>query len=58
MFIDIRFDTKKGNRLVLELGKFFLLPVIEINGAFYEKPPISELVGIFSDIERTEHILY
>jgi len=58
MFIDIRFDAKKGKCLVLELGNFFLLPVIEINGAFYEKPPISEFEEIFSDIERTELILY
>jgi len=58
MFIDIRFDPEKGKRLGLELGSFFLLPVIEINKALYEKPPFSELEEIFSDIEKTEHIMY
>lgn len=58
MFIDIRFDLEKGKGLGLELGNFFLLPVIEINEALYEKPPISELEEIFSDIEKTEHIMY
>lgn len=58
MFIDIRFDPEKGKCLVVELGNFFLLPVIEINGALYEKPPISEIEEIFSDIEKIQPIMY
>tara|TARA_R110002124_G_scaffold126919_3_gene286769 strand:- start:1225 stop:1548 length:324 start_codon:yes stop_codon:yes gene_type:complete len=52
MFIDISFDAEKGKQLVSELGDFFLLPVIEIDGALYGKPPISELEKILSDIEN------
>ena len=58
MFIDIRFDPEKSKRLVLELGNFFLLPVIEINGDLYEKPLISELEDIFSNTEKMEHSIY
>ena len=52
MFIDIRFDAKKGKRLALELGNFFLLPVIKINDILYEKPSISKLEKILYDIEK------
>ncbi len=52
MFIDIRFDTEKGKRLALELSNFFLLPVIEINDMLYEKPSISKIEKILSDIKN------
>jgi len=45
-FIDLNFDDEKAQELVPELGKFFLLPVLKINGHYFEKPPLSEISEI------------
>ena len=34
---------EKANKLVTELGNPLILPILEINGIYYEKPPFSEV---------------
>jgi glutaredoxin len=41
-FIDLRFDTSKANELILKLGNPLILPILEINGDYYEIPSFSE----------------
>lgn len=48
-FINLNFDAEKAQELVPVLGKFFLLPVLKINGRYYEKPPLSEVVGLLKN---------
>ncbi|MCH2449592.1 MAG: hypothetical protein MK198_05540 [Gracilimonas sp.] len=44
-FIDLRFDSKKAKDLVSELGNPLILPVLAINGTYYEKPSFSKVTG-------------
>jgi arsenate reductase-like glutaredoxin family protein len=42
-FFDLRFDTPKANELVSELGNPLILPILDINGTYYEKPSLSKV---------------
>jgi len=50
-FFDLRFDTQKANELVAEHGNPLILPILDINGAYYEKPSLSK-VGETLDLIR------
>ncbi|HBQ61373.1 MAG: glutaredoxin [Gracilimonas sp.] len=41
-FIDLRYDTSKANELISKLGNPLILPILEINGVYYEKPSFAE----------------
>ena len=45
-FIDLRFNTPKAKMLISELGNPLILPILEINGIFYEKPAPSEVTQV------------
>ena len=42
-FFDLRFDEEKAEELVTELGNPLILPILDIKGKIYEKPPFSEV---------------
>lgn len=42
-FFDLRFNTHKADELVSKLGNPLMLPILEINGALYERPSFSEV---------------
>ncbi|WP_234573508.1 glutaredoxin family protein [Rhodohalobacter sp. 614A] len=44
-FIDLRFDTLKANELISKLGNPLILPILEINGVYYEKPSFAEVTN-------------
>ncbi|WP_234573503.1 glutaredoxin family protein [Rhodohalobacter sp. 614A] len=42
-FFDLRFDSKKEKELVAGLGNPLILPILDINGTYYEKPSLSKV---------------
>lgn len=47
-FIDLRFDISKANELISKLGNPVILPILEINGVYYEKPSFTEVTNQLS----------
>jgi glutaredoxin len=44
-FIDLRFDSSKAKELISKLGNPLILPILEINGVYYEKPSFVEVTN-------------
>jgi len=55
-FIDLRFDTKKAKELVSKLGNPLILPILDIKGSYYEKPPFSEVSEMLDLIRWRQHV--
>jgi arsenate reductase-like glutaredoxin family protein len=50
-FFDLRFDSKKAKDLISKLGNPLILPILDINGTYFEKPSLSK-VGETLDLIR------
>jgi hypothetical protein len=55
-FFDLRFDTPKAKELVSELGNPLILPILDIKGGYFEKPPISEVRKILDQIHWRQQV--
>ena len=55
-FFDLRFDTEKAKELVSKLGNPLIMPILDINGKYYEKPPFSEINEILDLIRWRQQV--
>lgn len=47
-YIDLQFSAEETKELVAELGNPLILPVIDINGQYYERPSLLKVKEVFS----------
>lgn len=55
-FIDLRFDKPKATTLISELGNPLILPILEINGTYYEKPPFSKVREVLDSFRWRQRV--
>jgi arsenate reductase-like glutaredoxin family protein len=55
-FIDLRFDKPTAKTLISSLGNPLILPILEINGTYYEKPPFSKVREVLDLSRWRQHV--